>query len=112
MNVASDTGDLVDTLRDAFKGIVFDGHKNLTRVMKLDEEKGIPLACRPEKQNHVAVTSQPDGVYRFHFTPPEAVPPSKPARKEALALYEWMVKLEVDKTVEVLSGDSIKPISG
>ena len=93
------------------KGIFFDGRKNLTRVMKLDEETG-RYHPRVEKQNHIAVTSEPDGIYRLHFTPPEAIPPSKPAREEALALHEWMVNLQVDKTVEVLGGDSTNPMSG
>ena len=97
MKVASETG-VQDTLEDEIKGIFFDGRKNLTRVMIHDEQTG-RYHPRLQKQNHIAVTSEPDGNYRFHFTPPEAVPPSKPAREEALALFNWMVKHEVDKTV-------------
>ena len=83
----------------------------MKQVMKLDEETG-RYHLRLEKQNHNTVMLEQDGIYRLHFTPPETLPPGKPAREEALALYEWMVKLEVDKTVEVLGGDSTNPMSG
>ena len=60
------------------------------------------------KETHVAVTSEPDGQYRYHLTPDEPVFPHKPAQ----GLYMWMVKNGIDKDVLVLGGDSTNSNSG
>ena len=52
------------------------------------------------------MTSEPDGKYRFHFTPEEAVAPYKPAYMEAKGISEFLVSHGVDKTLEVVGGDS------
>ena len=64
------------------------------------------------KKEHISVTSEPDGLYRFHYTPAEAITPSTPSREIALVLYEWMVEHNKDKSIIVLGGDSTNSMSG
>ena len=80
------------------------------------------------KENHISVTSEPDGQYRFvpnqvdndkylqilrfHFTPAPGDRKNKPAKMAALSLHEWMVKHGVDQTVLVLGGDSTNENTG
>ena len=99
------------SLNDKILGIFFDGRKDSTRVMKYDEETD-KYHPRVVKETHVAVTSEPDGQYRYHFTPDEPVFPHKPAYMEAQGLYMWMVKNGIDKDVLVLGGDSTNSNSG
>ena len=58
--------------KDDILGILFDGRKDSTRVMQYDEETD-KYHPRVVKETHVAVTSEPDGQYRYHFTPDEPV---------------------------------------
>ena len=99
------------SLRDKIEGIFFDGRKNQTNIMKYDEETD-KFHPRIIKVNHIAVTSEPDGQYRYHFTPDEPVYPHKPAYMEAQGLYLWMVKNAIDKDILVLGGDSTPSNSG
>ena len=79
--------------------------------MQYDEETDKYLP-RLVKETHVAVTSEPDGQYRYHFTPDEPVFQHKPSYMEAQGLYMWMVKNGIDNDVLVLGGDSTNYNSG
>ena len=96
---------------EVISGIFADGRKDKTKVLVEDATTG-RYHQRIVKEEHVSVTSEPDGRYLFHFTPEPATRSSKPARQEALALYEWMVEHGVDETVLVIGGDSTNPNTG
>lgn len=96
---------------DTVVAVYFDARKDPTRDMKYDEETD-KYHPRVVKETHVAVTSEPDGQYRYHFTPSEPVYPHKPAYMEAQGLYLWLVKNGIDKDLLVLGGDSTNSNSG
>ena len=50
------------------KGIFFDGRKDETKVMEFDEQTK-RYHPKTVKEYHVSATSEPDGQYRFHYTP-------------------------------------------
>ena len=58
------------------------------------------------------MTSEPDGCYRMHYTPSEAIPPNKPAQEVAIGLYEWLVRHGQDSSILVLGGDSTNSMIG
>ena len=94
------------------KGIFFDGRKDRTKTMEFDE-KTMRYHQTITKENHISVTSEPDGKYRFHFTPgPSDDKRNKPAKVIAHELHSWMVENGVDATVEVLGGDSTNEMTG
>ena len=65
------------------------------------------------KENHIMVTLEPDGQYRYHFTPgPSDSRLNKPAKVIAEDLFNWMAHRGIDKTVQVLGGDSTNEMSG
>ena len=57
--------------------------------MTHDQETG-HYHPRLKKINMIAVTSEPDGQYRYHFIPPEPHSGHKPAYMEAEQLVSWM----------------------
>ena len=96
---------------DSITGVYFDGRKDFTLVLNYDENTG-RYHKRMIKDKHISVTSEPEGLYRFHYTPAEAITPSTPSREIALVLYEWMVEHNKDKSIIVLGGDSTNSMSG
>ena len=96
---------------DVITGIFADGRRDKTKVLVEDKTTG-RFHQRYVKQEHVSVTSEPEGRYLFHFTPEPETRTSKPARQEAVGLYEWMVQHGVDKTLLVIGGDSTNPNTG
>ena len=74
-----------DNHEKAIKGIFFDGRKDKTKVQTYDNATK-RYSQRIYKENHIAVTSEPDGQYRFHFTPgPSDTNKNKPAKVMAQA---------------------------
>ena len=110
MSEASSAADILCTEEDIL-GIYFDSRKDITKFMDIDPVTG-HYHPRMKNENHVSVTSEPDGNYRYHFTPDEPVGPYKPAYMEALGLYNWMVPHKIDKSLLVLGGDSTNSNSG
>ena len=84
---ASETASTLTT-DETIKGIFFDARKDKTLFNEKDPVTG-RFHTRIRKDNHVSVTSEPDGKYRFHFKPEEAVAPYKPGYMEAKGLHEF-----------------------
>ena len=82
-----------------------DSRKDLTRVLKFDEETG-KYPQRWVKEEHMSVTSEPDGKFLFHYTPEPPTILNKPAKQAAIGLHEWMVDHGVDEIVLVIGGKS------
>ena len=99
------------TTDETIKGIFFDARKDNTLYNEKDTVTG-RFHSKIKKESHVSVTSEPDGKYRFHFTPEEALAPYKPTYMEAKGIYEFLVSHGVDKTLEVVGGDSTNSNSG
>ena len=94
------------------KGIFFDGRKDNTKTLVFNEDTE-RYHQKVVKENHISVTSEPDGQYRHHFTPgPSDKTQNKPAKVIAQELHSWMVEYGIDETVEVLGGDSTNEMSG
>lgn len=94
------------------KGIFFDGRKDNTKILTYDHLTK-RYNQRIYKENHIAVTSEPDGQYRFHFTPgPSDKNKNKPAKVMAQELHSWLVENGIDETVLVLGGDSTNEMTG
>ena len=110
MSQASGSAEILCT-EDAVKGIFFDARKDKTKYHDKDVITG-RFHPRIKNENHVTVTSEPDGQYRYHYTPEEALAPHKPAYMEAKGLFDFMVKHGWDKTVELIGGDSTNSNSG
>ena len=96
---------------DIITGVYFDGRKDNTLVQIYDEKTG-SYRKRIIKEEHISVTSEPDGLYRLHFTPPPAIPPSMPANEVAMFLADWLIDHGQDKNILVLGGDSTNSMSG
>ena len=107
---ASEDGDR-ECMEGDIRGIFFDGRKDFTKHMVKDVITG-SLHPRVIKENHVSVTSEPDGKYRYHFTPDNPTPLYKHAKEEAKRLYDWLVKVGLDKSLEVIIGDSTNSNTG
>ena len=88
-----------------------DSRKDLTRVLQFHEETG-KYHQRWVKEEHMSVTSEPDGKFLFHYTPEPPTILNKPAKQAAIGLYEWMVDHGVDETVLVIGGDSTNSNTG
>ena len=86
---ASSAADLFCTEEDILR-IYFEARKDITKFLYMDLVTG-HYHPRMRNENHVSVTSEPDGNYRYNFTPNEPVGPYKQACLEALGLYNWMV---------------------
>ena len=93
------------------KGVFFDGRKDKTKVLQYNHiTKRYHLKIT--KENHITVTSEPDGKYRYHFTPGPSDNKNKPAKMIAIGLHSWLVECGLDKLLELLGGDSTNEMSG
>ena len=100
-----------DANEDTITAVFFDGRKDNTKVL-LYNETTQRYHQRIVKEEHITVTSEPDGSYRMHFTPPEATPANKPAKQVAVVLHDWLVEHGQDTSVLVVGGDSTNSMSG
>ena len=73
------------------KWIFFDGRKNWTNVMEIDEETGKYYQSKV-KMEHIVVMSKPGGEYLFHFVPEEATKEEKAAKQVANKIVDWIIK--------------------
>ena len=92
------------------QAVYFDGRKDNTRVMLMDEN-GV-LHPRIVKEEHVSVSSEPDGKYLFHFTPEAATQGEKPAEMVAKGLSKGLEKLGATDTIQTIGGDSTNVNTG
>ena len=78
----------MDTLQDSadqkykeedIKCIFFDGRKNWTNVIEIDEETGKYYQSKV-KMEHIVVVSEPGGEYLFHFVSEEATKEERAAK--------------------------------
>lgn len=100
-----------DTDSKNITAVFFDGRKDKTKTLLLNSETN-RYHQKTIIENHISVTSEPDGQYRFHFTPEPSDRKNKPAKMIAIGVHNWMVENGVDKTVLVLGGDSTNEMSG
>ena len=96
--------DLEKVEQEEITGIYFDGRRDKTRALIPDSHG--KMHPRIIKEEHIAVTVEPSGKYLTHFTPPPAVPPEKPAKKEAECLHEVLQSTGSTESCLVLGGDS------
>ena len=67
MNETSSAAGLLCTDENILR-IYFDARKDITKFIDMDPVTG-HYHPRMRNENHVSVTSEPDGNYRYHFTP-------------------------------------------
>ena len=75
-----------DSSESDIKGVFFDGRKDVTKTQEFDE------------------------VTKHHFTPGPSDRKTKQAKVIAMDLHSWMVEYGVDKSVQVVGGDSTNEI--
>ena len=85
--------------------IFFDGRKDDTKVMRYNEET---RRCYPGviREEHYAVTSEPDGRYLHHFTPEKSTPTVTAGEQLANGLVQWLTDHGVDVTLVAIGADS------
>ena len=68
--VLSDAAELgnLQANEDVLSGLFSDGRKDLTKILIYDEHSAT-YRQGVVKEEHISVTSEPDGSYRLHFTP-------------------------------------------
>ena len=89
--------------------IFFDGRIDTTKVMlKLNNsDKQFPSIIRQEHYSVCRPTcSKPDGRYLYHFTPEKCPKSVKPAEIIANNLVSFMKYKGIDKTLQIIKGDS------
>ena len=70
------------------------------------------LHPRLVREEHISVTTEPDGSFLGHVTPDPAVAPDKPAKKAAEAVYQLLVDCDISQNCIVLGGDSTASNTG
>ena len=114
--VVSDESRILD---EEIQGIFFYGKKDLTKILKFNEETGNfhPFQINEE---HYTLTQEPEGKYLHHFTP---MPSRKdengkndkndlPAKKIAEGVFEWINIHGATESLAVIGGDSTNTITG
>ena len=110
MSLAREKGEQ-ESKKSDIQGIFFDGRKEKNRVLSYDYLTK-RYHQRNVKENHISVTSEPDGKYRTHFTPGPSDKRNKPAEVIAQELHSWLVEHGIDERVQVLGGDSTNEMTG
>ena len=88
-------------------GIHFDGRRDKTMTM-IPDSRG-QLHHRIIREEHISVTSEPEGTYLAHFTPEEPLHPEKPAFKEEQGLYDILCSHGATESCLVL-GEILLPV--
>ena len=102
-------------LNDDIKGIFFDGREDKTKTLLLNKEtnKYHPSLVSEE---HYTITQEPEGKYLHHFTPNDyncsSKGTTKPAKRIALGLYDWLDTYDAANSLQVIGGDSTNTITG
>ena len=99
-------------LEEEIQGLFFDGKKDSTLALKLNEEsaKNHPAV---KDEEHYTLTQEPQGKYVHHFTPEPAEDPHNPAAKQiAKGVFDWISSHEAIETLMVIGGDSTNTITG
>ena len=91
-------------------GISFDSRKDLTRT--LVQDKYGQLHPRLVREEHISVTTEPNGSFLGHVTPDPAALPDKPAKKAAEAIYQLLKENNISDKCIVLGGDSTASNTG
>ena len=87
------------------KCVFFDGRNDSTKVMLEDERgKKYPSTVREE---HITMTSEPGGTYIGHFAPD-----GKDAPAQTASFNNFLAEHGIDKTIEIIGGDSTNIVMG
>ena len=96
-------------LKTIIKFIFADARKNSTLVLEQN-----PVIKRFDqwifKEEHISVTSEPNGHYITHFTAVKVIPPNEPTKQADIGLFNW-VDSRVHESLEVIRGDSTSSVT-
>jgi hypothetical protein len=100
------SNEVMNTQSSGLQCIMFDGRKDKTLSIGNGEGKSRPVRTTVVEE-HIVVVSEPDGHYRYHFTPV-----SGGAADIAFELFEFIIKSKSEDTLLAVGADGTSVNTG